>query len=65
VRRGLTECRNNSDNPSDDSSPVDSVPEPVNAVSLVEIWDLPLAAADNPVISVDDCDSGSGKDYRR
>lgn len=33
-------------------------------MSLVKVWDIPLATADNPVIGIDDCERGSGEDYR-
>jgi hypothetical protein len=62
-QRLLTECRDDGDDSGDDGSPVDSVPESVDAVALVEIWGLPLAAADNPVVSIDNGYCGGCENY--
>jgi hypothetical protein len=58
-----TECRDDGDDPGDDGSPVKFVPEPVDAVALVEIWDLPLTATDNPVVSFDNGYCGGSENY--
>jgi hypothetical protein len=46
--------RNDAYEPRNNGSPVDTVPKPVDTVSLIEIGNLPLAATDDPVIGIND-----------